>query len=178
MSIEYKNSKFTIFHFRGAEDRAHFVRLNRAWIEKYFEIEPHDIAVFESPESYILEPGGFILLAALEGAGVVGAVAGVLREPGMFELAKLGVDPAAQGLGIGRALCEQVIEECRLRGAQRVLITTNSKLAAAVAIYEKMGFMPADPKYHVAYKRCDLSLMLELGNPSLASANRVFNSRG
>ena len=140
--------------------RAAYERLNREWIEREFEIEPHDIAIFASPQRYIIDRGGFIFMAELEGE-IVGTCSAIQLGVGVYELAKLAVTDSAQGLGLGRALCERIIAEARRRGACEVLITTNTKLKTAMQLYEKLGFREAASR-HDHYKRCDKTLILPL----------------
>jgi GNAT superfamily N-acetyltransferase len=78
------------------------------------------------------------------------------------ELAKLAVTPSAQGKGIGRRLCERVIELARTKSARKIVLTSARKLAAAVRLYESLGFvhfpMPADVPYETADVYMELSL--------------------
>ena len=46
--------------------RDEFRRLNVAWLERYFNVEPIDEQVLGDPEGEILAPGGEILFALLE----------------------------------------------------------------------------------------------------------------
>jgi predicted N-acetyltransferase YhbS len=59
---------------------------------------------------------------------------------GWAGLRALAVDPAARGLGIGRRLMEACVERARAGGAGVLCLHTASFMAAAVAIYEAMGF--------------------------------------
>ena len=49
------------------EYREQFMRLNLEWLEKYFHVEPHDLEVLYDPEDHIIEPGGEIFFAKLNG---------------------------------------------------------------------------------------------------------------
>lgn len=51
----------------SAQDKDDFVRLNRAWIEKYFKIESVDTAIFADPQKTIIDMGGFIFCALAGG---------------------------------------------------------------------------------------------------------------
>ena len=89
-----------------------FKRLNVEWIEKYFTVEPHDLDQLDDPEGYILSQGGKILLAQL-GDLIVGTCALIKTGDTSYELAKMAVSPQHQGLGIGKKLCQQAIEEAQ-----------------------------------------------------------------
>lgn len=56
------------------------------------------------------------------------------------ELYVLGVDPAAQGLGLGRALTAVTLERLAARGLRRVVLFTEGDNHAAVATYRHAGF--------------------------------------
>ena len=55
-------------------------------------------------------------------------------------LRALGVDPAARGLGVGRALTIACIERARADGAAGIALNTLSFMPAATALYEGLGF--------------------------------------
>jgi hypothetical protein len=49
-----------------------FERLNKAWLEEYFTIEPIDRYVLEQPEEAILKPGGIIMYCCTKSCGTRG----------------------------------------------------------------------------------------------------------
>ena len=51
-----------------------FEQLNREWIEEYFIMEEEDLKTLQNPESYVMERGGEIFFAVLDG-DVVGTAA-------------------------------------------------------------------------------------------------------
>lgn len=55
-------------------------------------------------------------------------------------LEDLYVTPEARGTGLGRALVEAVLERAAARGCRRVELDVNSENAAALALYESLGF--------------------------------------
>ena len=117
----------------------HFYRLNAEWLSKYYRIEPFDHEVLSNPQKHIVDPGGTILFAML-GDEVVGTCALMLDAPGVYELTKMAVTEAHQGLGLGRRLIDAAIDEFRRRGAQTLFLETNGKLQTAIAMYRKVGF--------------------------------------
>jgi ribosomal protein S18 acetylase RimI-like enzyme len=135
-------------------EHAHtFAELNRAWLVAYGLLEPPDVRQLAEPWKLIIVPGGQIFVA-LRGAEVVGTCAAVPYQPGAMELAKLAVAPAAQGLGLGRRLVEACLKFAHESGVRRVVLLSNSRLTAALRLYEGFGFqyrpMPSDLEYATA----------------------------
>ncbi len=120
------------------ELRTHFYRLNAIWLERYFVLEPYDIEVMSNPEA-IVERGGAVLFALL-GEEVVGTCALKQHAAGEYELTKMGVDPAVQGVGIGRKLIEAAIAEFERLGGRELFLETNKRLESAIHLYERTGF--------------------------------------
>jgi predicted N-acetyltransferase YhbS len=91
------------------------------------------------------------LLVAERAGRVVGTVTffedaareGLGWPSGWAGLRALAVDPAARGLGIGRMLMEACRDRARAAGAKVLCLHTASFMAAAVAIYQDMGFQRA-----------------------------------
>ena len=144
-------------------DEAAFRRLNEEWITRYFAIEPEEEAVLADPRKTILERGGRIFLAVRDGQPV-GCCALRAIAPGEFEVAKMGVTESCQRAGIGRQLLEKVIAEARVLGAHRLYLETNRKLAAAIRLYESLGFRHLPPERIVPspYERANVYMELLL----------------
>jgi DNA-binding MarR family transcriptional regulator/ribosomal protein S18 acetylase RimI-like enzyme len=148
----------------SSESRAHFYRLNEAWLRKYFYVEEIDHRVLSNPECEILAPGGSILFAML-GEDVVGTCALMPESEGVYELTKMAVEEQRQGLGIGRALLEAAIAEFQRRQGRTLFLETNSKLTPAVRLYESMGFRhqpTIKPDSH--YARADVYMVWQGDN--------------
>ena len=124
--------------FQPGDEKA-FKELNEAWISRDFEIEPGDREILGDPQGKILEKGGQICLAELDGE-VVGCCALVPMKAGEFELAKMTVSNAARGQGIGRRLLVFAIAVARVLKTRRLYLESNTKAAAAVHLYEELGF--------------------------------------
>ncbi|QYY35686.1 GNAT family N-acetyltransferase [Ruficoccus sp. ZRK36] len=138
-----------------------FRRLNLDWIERYFAVEEQDRRMLGDPQAAIIEPGGQIVVAEAEGQ-VVGVGALQLIEPGYYEIAKMAVDPAWQGHGIGRKVMAKLIACAREKSARRLLILTNTRLGPALHLYRAFGFkeIPIPEDQH--YKRVDITFGMEL----------------
>lgn len=65
----------------------------------------------------------------------------VLDEATLFNIA---VDPAHQRRGLGRELLEAVIDEVEKRGVATLWLEVRASNAAAIALYESLGFNEAE----------------------------------
>ncbi len=144
------------------EHQAWFENFNRAWIEKFFWMEPVDFDVLQNPEKHILLPGGFIFMALYQ-KEVAGTVALKFVEPGVYEFTKMAVDEKFQGKKVGEILSNVAIVKAKENGVKRIILYSNTKLHAAISLYKKLGFIeiPLDGPY----KRSDIKMELKLSNP-------------
>ena len=141
-----------------AED---FKNLNIEWLEKYFWVEPHDEEVLGKPEKYIIEPGGNIFFVK-ENEEIIGTVALMKIEEGVFELTKMAVTPKAQGKRIGQKLMEHTLQFAKKQGWKTLIIYSNRKLENAIYIYKKYGFIEIPIEESNPYARGDIKMKLEL----------------
>ncbi|MFD8085498.1 mycothiol synthase [Kitasatospora sp. NPDC059722] len=149
--------------FRPGEDDAEWLRLNAlafahhpeqgAWTER-------DLA--DRLAEPWFDPAGFFL-ATREGkvvgfhwTKVHGATA---TEPALGEVYVVGVDPAEQGSGLGRALTAAGLRHLTgsgpgERGLETVLLYVDADNPAAVRVYERLGFTvhEVDLMYRVEYR--------------------------
>ncbi|MBO6687556.1 MAG: GNAT family N-acetyltransferase [Henriciella sp.] len=147
-----------------SDDANAFRDLNLAWVEAYFTVEAEDRAQLEDPQTHILDQGGAILIAELDGdvVGTAGLVPG--HGDGVLELIKMSARSDVQGKGIGRALMDAAIAQARHMGASKIWLETNTVLAAALALYRKSGFreLTGDEVTETPYDRCNCQMVLEL----------------
>ncbi|MGY5850168.1 GNAT family N-acetyltransferase [Salegentibacter sp. F14] len=141
-----------------AED---FKQLNIAWLEKYFWVEPHDKEVLGHPEKYITQPGGTIFLVK-EDDRIIGCVALMKMDKGVFELTKMAITPGYQGKKIGQQLMEHSIKFAKAQGWNQLIIYSNRKLENAIHIYKKYGFREIPIGENNPYSRGDIKLRLAL----------------
>ena len=138
-----------------------FESLNRRWIEAYFQVEAADLEVFSDPYARIVEPGGQIFFV-LEDGEPRGTCAVIRCDATTFELAKMAVDPAAQGGGYGNLLIKRAIEFARESGAEKLMLLTNSRLDTAIHLYEKYGFKRVPISHGDHYSRVDVEMELDV----------------
>jgi len=137
-----------------------FKRLNYEWIEKYFQIEESDRQSLEYPNEKILNPGGYIYLARFNGE-IVGTCALIKTDDDTYELAKMAVTEKAKGKGIGWLLGKSAISKARELGAKTVFLESNTALAPAINLYQKLGFQKT-VRQSSHYERCNIQMELKL----------------
>jgi len=93
-------------------------------------------------------PQGVILLARARAGTALGCVAlRPWRQPGVAEIKRLYVKPAARGQALGRRLAEAAIAWAARAGYARVLLDTLASMQAARQLYAALGFRPVAPYY-------------------------------
>jgi GNAT superfamily N-acetyltransferase len=130
------------------EYKVHFEKLNKAWLEEYFTVEPIDRWVLENPEEAILSAGGMIFFVKYR-ENIIGTVALMKIGHATFELTKMAVDKNYQGIGAGKFICSAAIDEARKLNANRLILYSQTLLKPAIGIYKQLGFseIPLDNKY-------------------------------
>jgi GNAT superfamily N-acetyltransferase len=141
-----------------------FEKLNKAWLEEYFVVEPFDKWVLEHPDEAIIKQGGKIYFAA-SGSTIVGTVALRFIEDGVYELTKMGVDKTFQGGGAGQFLCRAAIDKARELGSKRLVLWSNRVLENAIHIYRKLGFTEI-PVLAGTYGRADIMMEINFDEPT------------
>ena len=81
----------------------------------------------------------------------VGAIFVVRKSATVAQLRMLILAPGARGLGLGGKLVDECIAFARLKGYKKMVLWTNSCLAAARGIYAKRGFQLTQSEPHEGY---------------------------
>jgi len=97
-----------------------------------------DLAMLPHP---FVPPSGVLLLALADevpvGCGVL-----LTLESGVGEIKRMYVRSAARGHGVGAALLTALLAQAKAFGFARVRLDTAPELTAALALYQRFGFMP------------------------------------
>ncbi|WP_297514870.1 GNAT family N-acetyltransferase [uncultured Caulobacter sp.] len=143
-----------------------FHRINAEWIEDMFALEENDVTLLSRPRELILDKGGVVLFAQTPELGVVGTCALMVSKDGWVELTKMGVLKSARGLKVGEFLLAKTLERAASLGMDKVYLLTNTKCAAAIHLYEKLGFVhdaEIMAKFGARYERCDVAMSYRPG---------------
>jgi GNAT superfamily N-acetyltransferase len=137
-----------------------FHDLNVEWLKTYFYVEEHDTEVLQNPKKYIIDNGGYIFFALLNG-NVVGTVA-LMNEAEGFELSKMAVNPQFRGLKIGQRLMQHCIDFAIDKDWNELLLYSNRILENAIYVYKKYGFKEVLLEKDSPYERSNIKMALKL----------------
>jgi len=142
------------------EHQPHWERLNSEWISENFDIEEFDKYVLQNPEEAIINKGGAILIALCDGE--VAGTAGLRKlSDEVYEFTKMTVDKKHRRKGIAESICYACFERAKELGATTVILYSNTVQAAAIKMYEKIGFQHL-PVENTVYKRANVKMTIDL----------------
>lgn len=143
-----------------------FADLNYEWIASTYGIEEHDREILDHPESYIVDQGGQVFFALLNGEAV-GTVAMIKINDSSFELAKMAVSPGHRGQGISNRLMEACIAFAKEENAKAIILESNTKQAAAIKLYLKYGFVETQLDPNSPYARANIRMELAIDGSNM-----------
>ncbi|WP_067568416.1 mycothiol synthase [Nocardia acidivorans] len=138
----------TLRTYAGPSDDAEILRVNNAafdWHPEQGGWTERDIAARRG-ESWFDPAGLFLAVDPADPERILGFHWTKVHSdetPAIGEVYVVGVDPAAQGRGLGRLLTLAGLHHLRERGLGAVLLYTEADNTAAVNTYTKLGFAPA-----------------------------------
>ena len=138
----------TLRTYDGPRDDAEIVRVNNAafaWHPEQSGWTEHDVEVRRRSDWF--DPAGLFLATGPDGT-LLGFHWTKVHAGGTAPLGEVyvvGIDPGAQGRGLGRLLTLAGLHYLRERGLGAVLLYTEADNTAAVHTYERLGFS----RYHV-----------------------------
>jgi ribosomal protein S18 acetylase RimI-like enzyme len=143
-------SPFSITPVRHPDDLAVLIDLFRAYaasLDIDLSYQKFEEEMAGMPGKYA-PPAGELLLAR-DGQGTPIGCVGLrpLALEGCCEMKRLYVAPEGRGLGLGRELVDAVVREAETRGYREMRLDTLDSMEAALAVYEKAGFVRIDAYY-------------------------------
>lgn len=158
---ERESKEVTIVNYKPEYQQA-FRALNEQWISNWFKMEQADYNALDDPQGYILDKGGYILVALYEGEPVGVCALIKMNDPDYdYELAKMAVSPAVQGKSIGWLLGSAIAQKAKELGAQKIYLESNTILKPAINLYHKLGFVKVAGRI-TPYERCNIQMELVL----------------
>ncbi|MBL6662110.1 MAG: GNAT family N-acetyltransferase [Flavobacteriaceae bacterium] len=140
-----------------AEDASTFKTLNVEWLEMYFEVEPIDERVLSNPQTEILDPGGFIVMAELEGK-TVGTFAYIKKGERLYEFSKMAIDPNYRDKGHGNTMMQFAIAFAEKRNWNKIILYSSTILENSIHLYRKYGFAEVPMEPDVLYSRGNIKM--------------------
>ena len=139
-----------------------FYDLNIEWLNEFFLVEDYDKKILSNPNKYIINKGGSIFFAKIDGK-IIGVVALMpTHELDVYELTKMGVKKSSRNKGIGKLLLKKCIEQATEKKLKKVIIYSNRKLENAIYLYKSFGFIEVELEKKSNYQRADIKLELLL----------------
>lgn len=129
--------------FAVGSDENEWLRVNAAAFADHAEQGTWSMADLRARESEPwFDPAGF-LVAERDGR-MVGYHWTKVHEDGLGEVYVLGIDPSAQGLGLGAGLLLRGLAHLAARGCPEVLLYVDDDNTGAMRLYERFGFTEFD----------------------------------
>ena len=141
--------------------KADFEKLNREWIEEFFQMEDEDFHTLQNPESYVIQKNGEIFFA-INDQIVIGTAAMIPFSEDVFELAKMSVKKGFQGKGVGKLLLKRCIQFAQERNANEIFLLTYDILKPALNLYLSCGFVIKNKYDDERYERGNTKMHLIL----------------
>lgn len=94
-----------------------FIDLNKHWIDKFFNIEPHDLEQLENVAHY-LEQGGMIFFA-IDGEQVLSTCMVIELQPDIWEICKFATNEKFQGKGADKAVFAAALDYAKDKLAKK-----------------------------------------------------------
>lgn len=96
------------------------------------------------PGSSYLPPSGIFTIVK-SGDSLIGCVGVRKFDKDSCEMKRMYIADAFRGKGIGKLMCEFVIEWCYKSNYRRILLDSNLEMKEAVRLYYKCGFKETEP---------------------------------
>lgn len=130
----------TVRGFRVGSDEPELLRVNHRafrWHPEQGGMDAEELGAKQQEDWF--DPAGFLLAEDSAGA-LLGFHWTKVHPDGTGEVYVLGIDPEAQGSGLGKALTIAGLRHLRNTGCPRVMLYVEGDNAAAVRVYERLGF--------------------------------------
>ncbi len=144
--------------------RAAFIRLNTAWLERFYWVEDFDQYAMDHVEDLIAE-GAMAYFALDDSDEVLATCMAMPLENGVWELCKLAARDQYTGTGAGGAVFQTAMDYACRHGAKKLVLISCRSLKPAIHLYQKFGFreVPYRKEYWKSEK-ADIEMELDVKN--------------
>lgn len=141
-----------------------FINMNKAWIEKMFNLEETDFIEFNSIDNAINE-GANIFFTLDDNDNVMACSMVAPRDNGEWEIFKFAAKNLYTGTGAGNLCFKACISYAKEMNAKKIIIVSNTKCEAAIHLYRKNGFIEVEvDRNKFPFERGNIAFELELNN--------------
>lgn len=119
--------------------REAFVRLNTAWLTRFYWVENFDQYAMDHVEDLIAQ-GAMVFFALDEQGEVLATCMAMPLEGTTWELCKLAARNQYTGTGAGSAVLQAAMRYAEAHGATKEVLISCRSLAPAIHLYRKFGF--------------------------------------
>ena len=139
-----------VYEIRPAADMASVAGLFRAYaasLDTDLSYQGFEGELADLPGAYAPPAGALLLATSAEGTPLGCVAVRPMAGAGACEMKRLHVDPAARGIGLGRALAVAAMEAAGRAGYRFMYLDTLPAMHAAQALYRSLGF-ETTPAYY------------------------------
>ncbi|MGY1746722.1 GNAT family N-acetyltransferase [Blastococcus sp. SYSU D00695] len=113
------------------------------------DVQQEYVVRYGGPDGAVVDPAEFsppagLFLVAEVGAEPVGCAAWRVHAPGVVEVKRVYVAPAARRQGLARLLMDALESSAAAAGHSAVVLNTGDRQPEAIALYRQLGYVPAD----------------------------------
>jgi len=127
--------------FKVGRDEEAWLEVNRRAFAHHPEQGAWTIAdVLQRENEGWFDPDGLFLAESERDGKLLGFHWTKVHPDGLGEVYVVGVDPASQGLGLGRTLTLAGLRHLQARGVPQILLYVDESNVSAVKLYESLGF--------------------------------------
>jgi putative acetyltransferase len=151
------------FTFRPAtnHDRAAVITLVKNILSEFnldYSPDSSDADLTDIEKTYQLN-GGLFEIIENENKEIIGTAALYRVEESTCMLRKMYLDKNYRNLGLGKKILERILSRAKKLGFKEIILETNTRMAAAIHLYEKYGFKVTD-EIEKASPRCNLTMKM------------------
>lgn len=118
-----------------------------AWLNLDLTFQDYAAELASLPGKYAPPTGALYIARSSDGVPLGCVALRPMDQPDVCEMKRLYLSPKGRGLGLGKRLVREVLNEAKKIRYKRMRLDTLPRMQEAIALYEKMGFVRIEPYY-------------------------------